>query len=63
MPKTDNDNDASKPEEEAFLNLLEADINAGAATPMDPALAERMSDLVANIVFDIDAPIEGDVEI
>lgn len=63
MPKTsDNSNDLS-PEEEAFLDLLAADIDAGAAKPMDPALFALMKELSSEVDVDLDEPIEGDVEI
>jgi antitoxin PrlF len=46
-----------------FLAFLAADIRArpGALSPVTPALAERIRELVADGDFDADEPIRGDV--
>ena len=55
--------DDPSPDEEAFLDLLAADINAGAAKPLDPTLAVLMKELTADVEVDLDERIEGDVAI
>lgn len=63
MTHKDRDPDALTAQEDAFLDKLEADIQAGAAKDIDPELVARMKALTAEIEVDLDAPIEGDVAI
>jgi antitoxin PrlF len=50
---------------EAFLDLLEKDIeeNPTRLVPVSEEMLKEIYDLVGDVEIDLDAPIEGDVEL
>ena len=59
------DDGADAPAVSAFLNVLAKDIDARpeALTTLPPALMARMTELTDGIAVDLDAPIEGEVDL
>jgi antitoxin PrlF len=55
----------SDPAIEAFLSFLAKDIEShpGKISVFPPALASAIAGLTANVAFDPDAPIDGDVDL
>lgn len=48
---------------ELFLDLLERSIESGVCKPLPPAMVRKLEALSEGVALNLDAPIEGEVEI